>query len=76
MEHRPIHPSHTDLFRQDHYTVTEFAALVDIQPHVIEHAAFAGDLQAVIVDHHVISISRESAIAWLTTRLQEGDVEG
>ena len=58
------------LLHQDHYTAEELAHLLDMPVHQVRHAAFAGDLRATIVDHHVICVRREDALAWLTTLLQ------
>lgn len=56
------------LLQHDHYTVDELAKLTLIDRDLIERAAFAGDLKATIVEHHVVRIEREAAVDWLNRR--------
>ena len=57
------------LLHQAYYTPREFAELLDMPLSFVEQAAFAGRLKACIVDHDIISISRDDAIAWLRSRM-------
>ena len=68
MEGRKPHVSASELLHHDHYSVEELAEVLDISQRMIEQAAFSGRLKAEIVDHHVISIKRADAIAWLEWR--------
>ena len=61
------------LLHQDQYTVDELSKLSGIGVYVIQRAAREGDLKAYIVDHHIISIQREDALAWLN---RPGGVHG
>jgi hypothetical protein len=36
--------------------------------HIIQHAAFTGELRAQIVGHDIISIHRDAVLAWLEAR--------
>lgn len=66
---KPTSESATErLLRSDHYTPRELAELLDIPVSEIETDAFAGRLQAEIIDHNIISISRSAAITWLNDR--------
>ena len=65
METRNPNEGDFDLLHQDHYTVAELARLVDMDRHLIERAVFDGQLKARIEGHHIVSITREDAIAWL-----------
>lgn len=56
------------LLQHDHYTVDELARVSLIDQELIERAAFAGDLKATIVDHHIVRIDREAAVDWLRRR--------
>jgi hypothetical protein len=56
------------LMHQDHYTASELAELLGLSLSEVEHAAHSGHLKAMIVDHHVISISRADALTWLADR--------
>jgi hypothetical protein len=66
MERRDPNVGDFSLLHQDEYTVAELARLVDRDHHLIERAVFNGQLKATIVDHHIVSIKREDAIAWLS----------
>jgi hypothetical protein len=68
VEEREAGRSIADLLRQPSYTPRELSTLLDVSESLIEHDAFAGKLQAHIVEHDIISISREAAIAWLERR--------
>ena len=54
--------------QQDHFTVEELADVSLVDRHLIERAAFSGDLRATIIDHHIVRIDRDDAIAWLRSR--------
>ena len=56
------------LMHQDVYKPSELAELFEIPLSEIEHEAHVGRLKAYIVNHHVISIKREDALAWLADR--------
>lgn len=56
------------LVHQSHYTPDELSHLLGIGRHIIQHAVYAGDLKAYVVDHHCLDIRREDALIWLSTR--------
>ena len=56
------------LLQHDHYSVDELARISLIDRNLIERAAFAGDLKATIVDHHIVRIDRDDALDWLNRR--------
>ena len=56
------------LLRQDHYTPEELADLLEMDVNLIREAAFDHRLDAQIVDHDIISISRAAALQWLNDR--------
>lgn len=55
-----------DLLHHDHYTADEVARLLGISVHIVQHAAFSGELRAQILGHHILSLRREDVVAWLT----------
>lgn len=57
-----------ELLHHDHYTCEELAELLDMDLHYLQHEALTGHLRAVIVDHHIIGISRGAVVDWLRTR--------
>jgi hypothetical protein len=57
-----------DLLESAELTPQELSRLIDIPLDAITRAAFAGDLKARIVNHDIISISRDDALAWLKSR--------
>lgn len=57
-----------DLLRQDHYTPEELADLLGMDVNLIREAAFGHQLDARIIDHDIISITREAALRWLNDR--------
>jgi len=59
-----------DLLHRDHYSPDELARLLGMDLHLILHEAQWGRLKAFIVDHHVLDIRREDALAWLHARDQ------
>jgi len=57
-----------ELLHQTSYTPVELAKLLDVPQTLIEHEAYAGRLKAYIVDHNIISIRRDDALAWMDNR--------
>ena len=57
-----------ELLHHDHYTCEELANLLDMDLHYIQHEALTGHLKAVIVEHHIASISRAAVLDWLRDR--------
>jgi excisionase family DNA binding protein len=53
-----------ELLQHELYTPEEVARLLGIGVHVVEHAAFSGELRAQIAGHDITSIRREDVIAW------------
>ena len=64
MERRTHHSAY-ELLQQERYTPEEVAELLGIGVHIIQHAAFSGELRAQIVGHDIISIRRDDVLAWL-----------
>jgi nucleotide-binding universal stress UspA family protein len=56
------------LLRQETYRPEELATLLQMDVNAIRSAAFAGDLPAQIIDHHIVSIARGDVISWLERR--------
>jgi hypothetical protein len=67
METRP-RMSIYELLQQDRYTPEEVSALLGIGVHVVQNAAFDGELPAQIVGHDIISIRRGDIVAWFNER--------
>ena len=65
MKERQRHADPATLLHQDHYTPEELAELLGMSVYAVRHAAREGELKAAIVDHHILSIRREDALAWL-----------
>lgn len=57
-----------ELMLQDSYTPEELATLLEMDVNLIRQAAYNGRLEARIVDHDIISISRAAALRWLEER--------
>lgn len=57
-----------ELFEATDLTPQELSRLLDIPLDAITHAAFSGALKAHIVNHDIISINRDDALAWLANR--------
>jgi hypothetical protein len=53
------------LMHQDHFTPEELSELLEIDVNAIRHAAFTGDLVAVIAEHDIVSIDRSAVLSWL-----------
>jgi excisionase family DNA binding protein len=66
---RRTHHSMYELLQQERYTPEEVAELLGISVHIIQHAAFSGELRAQIVGHDIVSLQRDDVLAWL----QAGD---
>jgi excisionase family DNA binding protein len=64
MERRTHHSAY-ELLQQERFTPEEVAELLGIGVHIIQHAAFSGELRAQIVGHDIISIRRDDVLAWL-----------
>ena len=65
---RRTHYSAYELLQQERYTPEEVAELLGIGVHIIQHAAFSGELRVQIVGHDIISIRRDDVLAWLEAR--------
>ena len=55
-----------DLLQQESYTPEELADLLGITPYRIRHSVRDGELRAFTVDHHIVTIRRADALAWLS----------
>jgi hypothetical protein len=64
-ETRRLDESLWDLLQHDHYTPKQLARMVGIEPVLVCEAVFHGQLKATVINHHVVSIARADAIAWL-----------
>ncbi|MGC4108111.1 MAG: hypothetical protein QM753_17445 [Thermomicrobiales bacterium] len=53
------------LLSQDSFTVQELSTLLSIDAKIIENAVFEKRLKAQMLDHHILSITRHDALAWL-----------
>jgi hypothetical protein len=62
------HADIVELLHHDHYTCEELAELLDMDLHYVQHEALTGHLKAVLVDHHIASISRDAVVDWLRVR--------
>ena len=67
MERRSHHTAY-DLLQQERFTPEEVAELLGIGVHIIQHAAFTGELRAEIVGHHILRLRRDDLLVWLGTR--------
>ena len=54
-----------EILRHDHYSTEELAILLGVDRHTIEQAAHSGELQATMLDHHMLSIRREEVVRWI-----------
>ena len=57
-----------ELSHQNEYRAPELAAQFGMPLSTIEHEALTGRLKSFTVEHHVVCIRRENAIAWLARR--------
>jgi excisionase family DNA binding protein len=64
MERRTHHSAY-ELLQQERFTPEEVADLLGIGVHIVQHAAFSGELRAQIVGHDIISLRRDDVLAWL-----------
>lgn len=69
LETRLLDESLWDLLQHDHYTPKQLARLVGVEPALVCEAVFHGHLKATVINHHVVSIGRSDAIAWLRTHV-------
>lgn len=53
------------LLAQARLTPEELAELACQTPFAIRHAVRVGELPALVIDHHIVSIQRGDAITWL-----------
>ncbi|HEU0115984.1 MAG TPA: hypothetical protein VFQ80_14960 [Thermomicrobiales bacterium] len=60
-----------ELLHRERYTPEEAADLLQMGVDVLRHAAFAGELDAEIVDHDIVWLRREDLLAWLADRAGE-----
>ena len=67
MERRTPHSIY-ELLQQDQYRAEEVAKLLGIGVHIIQHAAFTGELRAEIVGHHILRLRRNDVLAWVEMR--------
>lgn len=63
-----IERSMEELFEAAELTPQELARLFGLPLAAITRAAYAGELKAHIVNHDIISIKREDALAWMANR--------
>jgi aryl carrier-like protein len=57
-----------ELLHHERYTPEELSRLLGIGLDAIRHAAFAGELQAEIIEHDILHIRRADVLAWLSER--------
>lgn len=57
-----------ELLHHERYTVDEAARLLNINVNIIRHAAFAGELPARILGHHILSLRRADVMTWCLER--------
>jgi hypothetical protein len=57
-----------ELFTSQQLTPEELATLIEMPVEVIRTAAHTGELKARIIDHHIVAIDRDDALAWLASR--------
>jgi excisionase family DNA binding protein len=65
MSEETDHESAIQLLHHTLYTPEELSRLLGMSLQQIRHAARAHELQATIVDHHVICIRRDDVVEWL-----------
>jgi excisionase family DNA binding protein len=72
METLTWHTHHNDLpdLRHEEYTVVELAEILGVGRELLLHAIRTGELKAVQVNAHTISIKREDSVDWLKRRGQ------
>lgn len=58
-----------DLLQQEHYSVDELAALLEVDSAFLAHAAYFGELPATIVNEQILDISRADVLHWLADPL-------
>jgi excisionase family DNA binding protein len=57
--------------RKDYVTPEELADLLSLTDAHVRRAAWSGELPAIIVDHHILSIRRADVLRWLERRHAE-----
>lgn len=57
-----------ELLHADHYTPEELARLLDMTVEVVRTACHTHDLRCQMIDHDIVNIRREDALAWLNSR--------
>jgi len=67
-DERDTEKSIDELLHQDDYRASELAELLGLPLTLIEHEALVGRLKSFIVDHHILCIRRDDALAWLDSR--------
>jgi hypothetical protein len=67
IDDRPVRTL-AEIIKQDCYTPEELATLLEMDVNLIREEAYQGRLRAVIVDHHIVGISRAEALHWLDAR--------
>lgn len=60
--------SKLESLNQNHFTTGELADLLGVSPSVIIQAVRRSELNGYTVDHHIVDITREDALAWLRER--------
>jgi hypothetical protein len=60
--------SPAELLSQSSFTPEELATLLEMDVNLIRQAAYNGRLEATILDHDIVSISRAAALRWLEER--------
>lgn len=63
-----------ELLHHERYTADEVAQLLGINVHTIRHAAFAGELPAQIVGHHMLSLRRQDVVTWFMNQCQQDQI--
>ena len=67
VEDRP-HRTLAEIILQDCYTPEELAMLLEMDVNLIREEAYQSRLKAVIVEHHIVGISRTETLRWLDAR--------
>jgi hypothetical protein len=65
---RRTHRTAYDLLQQERFTPEEVAELLGIDVHIVQHAAFSGELRAQIAGHDITSLQRGDVLTWLQAR--------
>lgn len=54
-----------ELLHREWYTADELADLLKLSPNHVTMAVFEGRLHAMVIDGHIIEITRHDALKWL-----------